>query len=210
MLPRLVIIDDHTLFREGLRSLLAASPWFLVVGDTGEAKEAVPLIEKLEPSLVLLDLQLPGVAGLELVRQILALKDAPKVLLMTGRQDMGFVPEAIHLGIAGCLRKECPSTELIRAIHTALDGKVHLCPEAATAISESLRGVGTQGAGEQALSERENQVLALVAQGLRNKEIADRLGVSIKSVETYRSRLMTKLGCASTAELLRYAVSHGL
>jgi len=210
MPQRIVIIDDHTLFREALLSLLKSSPWLEIAGDAGDAETGFLLVQREQPTLVLLDLQMPGVVGLDLAKRLLQLPTRPHVIILTGTNDMSFVPEAIQIGVAGFLRKEAPSTELIRAIHTVFDDKVYLCSEAATAISESVRARQTLQSSAEALSERENQVLAFVAQGLRNKEIADKLGVSIKSVETYRARLMAKLNCANAADLMRYAIRNGL
>jgi len=210
MAQRIVIIDDHTLFREALLSLLKSSPWLEIAGDAGDAEEGFQLIQREQPALVLLDLQLPKVTGLELAKRILQIPNPPRVLILTGAGDMSFVPEAIQLGVAGFIRKEAPSTELIRAIHTIFDDKVYLCSEAATAISDSVRSRQSLQSSADALSERESQVLAFVARGLRNKEIADKLGVSIKSVETYRARLMAKLNCDNAADLMRYAIRNGL
>ncbi len=210
MAQRIVIIDDHTLFREALLSLLKSSPWLEIAGDAGDAEEGFQLIQREQPALVLLDLQLPKVTGLELARRILQIPNPPRVLILTGAGDMSFVPEAIQLGVSGFIRKEAPSTELIRAIHTIFDDKVYLCSEAATAISDSVRSRQSMQSSADALSEREGQVLAFVARGLRNKEIADKLGVSIKSVETYRARLMAKLNCDNAADLMRYAIRNGL
>jgi two-component system response regulator NreC len=210
MAQRIVIIDDHTLFREALLSLLKSSPWIEIAGDAGDAESGFQLVEREQPALVLLDLQLPGVTGLDLAKRLLQLPAPPRLLILTGVNDMSFVPEAVQIGVAGFLRKEAPSAELIRAIHTVLDDKVYLCSEAATAISDSVRSRHSPHSPSDLLSERESQVLTFVAQGLRNKEIADKLGVSIKSVETYRARLMAKLNCDNAADLMRYAIRNGL
>jgi len=209
---RILIVDDHLLFREGLRSLLARDPQLNILGEAGDAASALEQTLSTQPDLILLDLQIPGTTGLKLTRELLALEPCPKVIILTGTQDMSFVPHALELGIAGCLRKELSSEDLLRAIQTALEGKVFLCSDAATAVTQSIRNpqaAAGQAGADPLLSERELEVLTHVSKGLRNKEIADLLGVSVKSVETYRSRLMKKLNCQSTAELLRYAVNHG-
>ena len=212
MPTRILLVDDHVLFREGLRSLLAHDPNFIIGGEAGEAAGALVMANASKPDLILLDLQMPGTQGLQLTRQLLAIEPPPKIIILTGSTDMSFVPKALELGVSGCVRKELSSDELRCAIDTALKGKVYLCSEAATAVSQSIRDGATSPdstASRPPLSEREKEVLAHLSKGLRNKEIADLLGVSVKSIETYRSRLMTKLDCRSIADLLRYAISHG-
>ncbi len=213
MSTRILLVDDHTLFREGLRALIQASPGLEIVGETADAADAIRLANGTHPDVILLDLQLPGVKGLDAARHLLAITPQPHVLILTGSPDMDFVPEAVRLGVLGFLRKDASASELVSAIQFMMEGKTYLCSEASAAVFHSLRNPGATGPAtslDASLSERERQVLALVAKGFRNKEIADQIGTSIKSVETYRSRMMTKLGFGSTAELLRYAVQNGL
>jgi two-component system response regulator NreC len=213
MSTRILLVDDHTLFREGLRALILSNPGLEIVGESADANEAITLAGNTHPDVVLLDLQMPGVKGLDAARRLLAITPQPRIMILTGSPDMEFVPEAVRLGVLGFLRKDASAGELVSAIQFLMEGKTYLCSEASAAVFHSLRNPGAAGPAtslDAALSDRERQVLALVAKGFRNKEIADQIGTSIKSVETYRSRMMTKLGFNSTAELLRYAVQNGL
>lgn len=209
----ILLIDDHTLFLQGLRALLRGAPEYTVIGEANDAPSGIALAATLHPDLILLDLHLPGSRGLDSARRILALAPAPRVMILTGASDMDFVPEAVQLGVMGFLRKDAPSTELIHALNCLRENKTYLCSEASAAVFHSIRNPGVEAKNtglDPSLSVRETQVLTFMAKGLRNKEIADQIGTSIKSVETYRSRLMTKLKVSSTAELLRYALTHGL
>jgi len=210
---RTLLVDDHNLFLEGLKGLLLSSGDVTIAGEAADAPSAIALAAALKPELVILDLHLPGARGLEVARQLLALSPAPRILILTGAPDMQWVPEAVQLGVLGFLRKDATKEELHTAIVSLRENKTYLCSDAAAAVFNSIRNpsapAGTHGL-DPTLSERERQVLALVAKGFRNKEIADQIGTSIKSVETYRSRVMTKLNVNSTAELMRYAVQHGL
>ncbi|MFA5265111.1 MAG: response regulator transcription factor [Opitutaceae bacterium] len=210
-LTSIVIIDDHSLVRSGLKALIEKDPAFRVLGEAGNALEALQVVRDKKPAAVILDYALPGSNGVAIARMLLAERPDLKILMVTGSLDMSFISEAVRMGVLGCVRKESNSAELLEALHGVARGEVRLCPDAAAALAQSVRSAASSGGNDpNALSEREQQVLKWVAKGLRNKEIADKLGVSIKSVETYRSRLMRKIGCGSTADLMRHAISLGL
>lgn len=209
---RIVIVDDHRVLREGLRTLLAREPNFEVVGEAGDGCSAVECVRQSSPDLVLMDLNLPDVTGIVCTQRILAERPGTKVLVLSGDPDLSRVPEALQAGAAGYVLKEETTVELVRAIHSVMNGEAHLSAPATTAlVGELFRETPSPvPTPVPRLSEREIAVLKLVIDGLRNKEVAARLGVSVKSVETYRARLMTKLGCSTTAELVRHAIRAGL
>jgi DNA-binding NarL/FixJ family response regulator len=209
---RIVLVDDHRILRDGLRMILQKVPDFTVVGEVGDGQGAIECVRKTAPDLVVMDLHLPDENGIACTRRILAERPGTKILVLSGNPDLTRVQEALRAGALGYVLKDKAADELVRAVRTVMNGKVHLSPSAATALVEGLKANPAPGVAPAApmLSERELAVLKLTVEGLRNKEIAERLDVSTKSVETYRARLMSKLGCASTAELVRYAVRAGI
>lgn len=204
----ILLVDDHRMLRDGLRLLLQGESGFEVVGEAGDVRTGLELTQKLAPNLVIMDIQLPDGTGIDACREIVAKHPDTRVLILSGNPDMTLLGAALRAGARGYLLKEEASDELVRAVRAILAGNVFLCPAAATALVNDLGNVGESSAkkDEPRLSERELQVLKLISDGLRNKEIAADLHISTKSVETYRSRLLTKLGFSSTAELVRYAV----
>lgn len=210
MKSRIVLVDDHQMVRAGLRMILEKRD-FSVVAEASDAKSAIDCVAQSEPDLVILDLHLMGEDGISATRKILQARPVTKVLIISADPSASSVSAALRAGASGYLVKGEASEELVRATEQVLSGMVYLCPVAMTAVAEKIKNqVDLEKPGKPRLSEREAETLKLVVEGLRNKEIADRLKVSTKSVETYRSRLMSKLGCTSTAELVRYAVREGL
>jgi len=209
---RILLIDDHRLFRQGLRSILERERGLEVVGEAGDGPSALKLAGSTSPDVVVADIHLPDGDGIALAVRILAQCPATKVIFLSSDADFNLVRRALDAGGSGYLLKDNASGDLIRAIEAVRQGGVYLCPEVASALVEDFRQRGNQTpeAPPVQLSEREAEVLRLIADGLRNKEIADQLGVSTKSVETYRKRLMTKLGFSSTAELIRHAIRTGI
>jgi DNA-binding NarL/FixJ family response regulator len=199
------------MMRDGLRLVLEREEGFKVVGEAGDVRSALECVRKMLPDLVLLDVQMPDGSGLDAARQILSMHPSVQILMLSGHPDQSCVNEAICIGVSGYLAKDEASNELVRAIHAIMEGKVYLCPFSATALANQLRSNAdaTTVVADPKLSERELEVLRSVVAGMRNKEIADRLGISVKSVESYRARLMSKTGCSSPAELVRYALKEG-
>lgn len=206
-------MDDHQIMRQGLRQLLAAEPGLVVVGEAFNGQSAKEQARTLAPHLVLMDIHLPDESGVELTRQILAEFPAVKVIALSSDAAVEVVLRALRAGVAGYLVKENGADELIRAIQIVMDHRLYLSPVVSSAVilkfmeSSHHEQVGQSGAD---LTERERMLLRLIAAGKRNKEIAAALSVTVKSVETYRSRLQKKLGCACTAELVRYAIREGI
>lgn len=209
---RILLIDDHRLMRDGLRALLARHHEFRVTGEAGDGASALRAVRSQRFDLVLLDVHLPDMNGIEVARRILAVFPEIKVVVLSSDHGHACVHEALLAGVSGYILKDNATDELVRALHTVVAGQLYLCPEVSTDIVATYRsGLMPNVAPPQPiLSERELQVLKLLADGLRTKEIADNLGIGAKSVETYRARLMEKLKLGSVAELTRYAVREGL
>ncbi len=219
---RVLIADDHAVLRTGLRMLLSAQPDITVVGEAGTVEQALALDEDLRPDVVLMDLTLPvqagapstAPAGLEAIRRITAQRPGARVLALTMHDDEGYLRAVLEAGGAGYVLKRAADTELLSAIRAVWRGGTYLHPEHARLL---LGGSASTPATEpeaddsyERLSPREQQVLQLIALGHTSQEVADSLGLSAKTVETYKSRLMTKLGLEGRAALVRYALQHGL
>jgi DNA-binding NarL/FixJ family response regulator len=209
---RIFLIDDHELFRQGLRLILERTPDLIVVGEAGDGPSALELVERARPEVVVADIHLPKDDGIALAARILKKFPAIKVIFLSSDADFALVRRALDAGGSGYLLKDNAAHELIDAIEAVNNGGVYLCPKVALALVEDYRRHDgeTPAATPKRLSKRETEVLRFIAEGLRNKEIADRLKVSTKSVETYRRRLLAKLGYVSTAELVRHAIRDGL
>lgn len=209
---RIVLVDDHELLRDGLRVRLSREPGIEVVGEAGSAKETLAVIEKTRPDLVVLDLGLPDKSGIEVTAEIRAARPATKIIVLTGSNTESAARDAIMAGADGFIRKEDAAGELVRAIHVVLAGQTYLSPAAATAVARALRQPSAPVAAAEVprLTEREQEVLRILAEGRSYKEIASRMKVSVRTVETHRARLVRKLGYGTRAELVRYAVRLGL
>ncbi|MBI5382302.1 MAG: response regulator transcription factor [Opitutae bacterium] len=208
---RIALVDDHRIVRDGLRALIEKQPDLTVVGDAADGHSALAQLSEWTPDLVVMDIHMPGCDGIEVSRQILAVRPAVKIIVLSAEADPTYVEQALHVGIAGYLLKENAGDELILAIRAILSGQVYLCPNVTAAVIDRLRQHPAEATAtvEPALSDRERQILPLIANGLRNREIAAKLKLSPKTVETYRSRMMAKLHVSSSAELVRYAVRKG-
>ncbi len=213
MKTRILLVDDHRMFREGLRLLIARElPEATVVGEADDAAAALESARTQCPELIVMDIHLPGGNGIEASRRILAEMKDVRIIVLSAETNLSFVREALRAGVSGYLRKSSASEELIKAIHAVLEGRLYLCQEASRVALEDYKETlaAMDAPRRPALSAREHQVLRLIAEGLRTKEIADKLSVGVKTAETYRRRLVAKLGCNGTAELVRYAIREGL
>jgi two-component system nitrate/nitrite response regulator NarL len=205
---RLVLVDDHKILRDGLRLRLQQEKDFSVVGEAANAAEAYAMVRETAPDLVVMDLNLPGENGIVATGRIHASWPKVRILVLTGEVSDSAAHDAMLAGANGFLRKEDASDDLVRAIRVVVAGKTYLSPDAAGAVTQAL--FAKTAAPESELSERELAVLKGLAEGLAYKQIADQLGIGAKSVETYRARLVKKTGCATRAELVRYAVRKGI
>jgi len=202
-----LIVDDHAILRAGLRTLLNLQPDMEVVGEAAEGLEAVEKVKRLEPDVVLMDITLPGMEGLEVTKKLKKTHPDVRVLILTMHEDRRFLYSALKAGASGYVVKRAADTELIDAIRAAYRGDVFLHPSMAKIVAEDyVEQAGT----EKGLSDREREVLRLIAEGRTYKEMAKLLAVSVKTIETYRERIKEKLGLHTRAELVRYALEKGL
>src|SRR3990167_7293893 len=204
---RVLIVDDHGILRAGLRTFLNLQPDMEVVGEAAEGLEALEKVKRLEPEVVLMDISLPGMEGLEATKKLKDMHPNVKVLILTMHEDRRYLYSALKAGASGYVVKRAADTELIDAIRAAHRGDVFLHPSMARIVAEDYV---EQGATEQGLSDREREVLRLIAEGCTYKEMAKLLTVSVKTIETYRERIKGKLGLNTRAELVRYALEKGL
>ncbi len=207
--PRLLLADDHTLVLEGFRRLL--EPEFDVVGTVEDGQALLAVAEKLQPDLVLVDVSMPGLNGIEVVRRLKKTAPRIKTMMVTMHTDPAYVTEAFRAGTSGYLLKRSATDELVKAIHEVLQGRSYLTPLITKETLHSLiQGLGRRATGTPVLTPRQRQVLKLVAEGCSAKEIATRLNVSVKTVEFHKGRIMEQLDLHTTAELTKYAVASGL
>ncbi len=213
---RVLLCDDQRLFREGLRTLIEAESDFEVVGEAGDGAEAVEMCATLTPDLVLLDVRMPRMDGVEATRRIRA-SGGPQVVILSTYDDDEFIFEALKAGAAGYLLKDFPAEELIKALRTVHHGGGILIPPpiAAKVVGELRRGQPAAGAPEstslvEALTQREEEILRLLARGRANKEIAEQLFLTEGTVKNYISRVYAKLGARDRTQAALWAVEHGL
>ena len=208
----LALVDDHRLFRAAVRRLLAADGRFEIVAEAADGPGAVARVLETRPDLVLMDVHLPGSSGIEATRQIREALPACKVLILSGYDRPSLVQSALTEGASGYVMKTATAEELLIAVRAVLDGKCFLSPEIAQHVVERFAESGGPAGSPTlaSLSRREREVLQLVAEGLSSKEIADRLSISNRTVETHRAAIMAKVGSRKTAGLVRFAIREGL
>ncbi len=207
----LVIIDDHQVVREGLRVLLERQPDFTVVGEAGTGLQVVDLVDRLRPTVLLLDLTLPGLNGLDVLRQVRERTPTTHVLILSMHANETYVTEALHSGAAGYCLKTAGADALIAAVRAVAAGKHYLSPSISERVIEAYaQQVNPLRDAYETLTTREREVLHLAAEGHSNVGIAARLGISPRTVEAHRANLMRKLNIQSHAELVRYAIRRGL
>ena len=213
---RIVVADDHTLVRAGITGVLAATPGVEVAGEAATGAEAIQLVAAIDPDLVLLDISMPGMSGLEACATLRAEYPELKILMLSVHDDPEYVVESVKAGASGYLRKDATPNELRDAIQAVIRGDAFFSPAVARQLSVALRGetpvVGKPDhqAKLDKLTKRETDVLVGVVRGLTNKEIASELGLSPRTIESYRETLMRKLGIYTVAELTRFALDVGL
>jgi DNA-binding NarL/FixJ family response regulator len=209
---RLLLAEDHPVVREGLRALLEEEAGLEVVGQTGDGAEVGPLVEDLRPDVVVLDLMMPGVGGLEVTRDVARRFPGTSVLILSMHANEAYVLEALRSGAAGYALKQADGGELVRAIQEVAAGRRYLSPPLSERAVEAYarRAQGAPPDLYTTLTAREREVLQLVAEGQTSPAIARRLYISPRTVESHRARLMRKLGLRSQAEVIRYAVGRGI
>ncbi len=210
---RIVLAEDHTILREGLRALLSADPKFQIVGEAADGREAVRSVEKLGPDLVMMDLSMPRMTGMDAIREIKKRYPETKVVALTVHKTEEYLRTTLQAGADAYVLKDATHDELLMAIENVLEGKTFLSPGVSEKVIEGyLAGQGTRMSNSvsELLSQREREVLKLIAEGYKNKEIADDLCISLKTVEKHRANLMKKLDLHNAAALTAYAIEQGL
>lgn len=211
-LIRLLLVDDHPFVREGVRAYLSGHAELQIVGEAADGAAAVALARQLRPDVVLMDVNMPRVGGLKATELLRRSVPQVRVLMLTVHSQLEYVLQMIRSGAHGYVAKDAPPEELVRAIITIAGGGTHFSDESALAfVRDSLAAPGCMVVSmPERLARREREVLVLLADGLTNKEMAARLGVSVRTIETYRERLKEKLGLRTVAELTRFALAHNL
>lgn len=212
---RLLIADDHTIVREGLRRLLAEEEGVQVIGEALDGRDAVTKALDLLPDIVLMDLSMPGLHGLEATRQITKRLPKTRVLILSMHKNEAYVLQALQAGASGYILKDSASEEVVGAIRSVSRGDSYLSPSISRVVIEDYLRLSTPGgSGAKSLYEtltlREREIFQLLAEGLKNQEIAERLHVSVKTVETHRAHIMEKLSLNNIAELVKYSIEIGI
>ncbi len=208
---QILLVDDHAMFRAGIRALIEAEDRMKVVGEASSGDEAVDRVREFKPDIVIMDLSMPGSNGLEATRRISALELNTSVLVLTVHAEEEYLVPVVEAGASGYLTKTSADTDLLEAIRVVARGQVFLPPKAATLLLKRYKDAeGDDSAGLNDLSTREQEVLALTAEGFSSREIGQKLFISPKTVDTYRSRIMDKLGLSHRSELVRFALRVGL
>jgi DNA-binding NarL/FixJ family response regulator len=211
---RVLLADDHTVVRQGLRVLLSSEPDIEIVGEAENGRQAVHLSQELKPDLVVMDIAMPVLNGLEATRQITHTRSAPKVLILSSYSDDAYVQQVTQSGAAGYLVKQTAATELLKAIRETQRGNAYFSPAIAKRLRDQCRDALATGQPVKRrtdyLTTREAEVLQLIAEGRANKQIAAELCISIKTVEKHRQQVMNKLGIHDVAGLTRHAIAKGI
>ena len=209
----IVIAEDHTILREGLKSLLSSQPDLKVVGEAGDGLEAIRCVQNHSPDMILLDLSMPRMTGLDAIKEIKRLTPQTRIIVLTVHKTEEYIISTLKAGADGYVLKEATSTELLMAIRHVLDGHRYLSPSiSGTVIDGLLQGKKASSLRStwETLTQREREILKLVAEGHKNKEIADLLCISVKTVEKHRANLMEKLSLHNVAALTALAAEKGL
>ena len=215
---RIVIVEDHTLLRAGLRALLMQDPALEIVGESDNGRDAVRCIAQFDPELVLMDLSMPGMNGIEAISDIKRRHPNTRILVLTAHKTEEYIHESLRAGADGYLLKDATHDELRIAIHTVLKGKTYISPDVASKVINGFlntgkatgNAMGNSASPWETLTHREREVLKMVAEGNSNKVIADYLCLSVKTVEKHRSNLMKKLDLHNASSLTTYAIEKGL
>jgi two-component system response regulator NreC len=205
---RIVVVDDHAVVRSGLRLLLEAESDMEVVGEAGNARDAIFEVRTAQPDVVLLDVVLPGDSGIEALPQVLLEAPGAKVLMLSMQDDPNYVREAFAAGASGYVLKEAVDAEVVAAIREVALGNHYVHP-ALGARMVAADAAAQAAAAADPLSDREREVLKMLALGHTNQEIAQQLFISVRTAETHRAHIMRKLQLSTRAELVRYAIEHG-
>ena len=208
---KVLLADDHKIFRDGLRTLIEKEG-MEVVGEAENGRKAIKLVEKLMPNMIIMDVSMPDMNGIEATRKIIAGIPGVKVIALSMHSDRRFVLGMLEAGASGYLLKDCAFGELANAIHQVSAGNTYLSPQIADVVVKGYLNKANSSSviGATILTSREREILQLIAEGLTAKEIAAHVFLSIKTIETHRRNIMQKLNMRSTADLTKYAIREGL
>jgi len=211
----ILIVDDHPLVRKGLKSILKPATGYEVVGQAGNARDAIRMVNNLKPDLVLLDLGLPDKSGLELSREIRTISPPTRILIVSMHSKVDYIVKAFEAGATGYMAKESATERLLQGIEDVLNGEYFMDGSVSHRVVEKLmqtpeKEVKITDAGYETLTQREQEIIVLLAEGYSAKETAAKLFISPKTVENHRTNIMNKLGLHSSLELVRYAARLGL
>ena len=205
---KILLVDDHTIVRQGLKLILSAQADLQVIGEAANGREAIDLAEKLQPDMVLMDVAMPELNGIEATRRMMESTPRLRVLVLSMHKEPVYVREILKAGARGYILKDAIDTELLSAVRALARGDGYISPAVSGALLSDYRSNATDPID--LLSSREREVLQLIAEGKTNKEIATRLRLSVYTVDSHRAKIMDKLNLHSTGELVRFAVRHGL
>jgi DNA-binding NarL/FixJ family response regulator len=207
---RVLLADDHAVVREGLKALINAQPGMKVVGEAIDGPAAVNLTAELDPDVVVVDISMPGLSGAQVTERLRQARPDRKVLALTVHEDKAYLRQLLGAGAAGYVLKRAAASELVQAIRAVAAGGTYLDPTMAGSVVDNfVRPASGGDAPEVELSDRESEVVRLIALGYSNKEIAAQLKLSVKTVETYKTRSMEKLGMRSRVDIVQYASKRG-
>lgn len=210
---KVVVADDHAIVREGVRMILAKERDIEVVGEAADGAQALQLVETAKPEVVVMDISMPGMGGIEATQKVKERYPKVNVLALTMHEDESYVFQLLRAGASGYVLKRAAAHDLVQAVRAAAKGEAFLYPSVARKVVEDyLKRVeaGEEKERYDGLTQREKEVLTLIAQGLSNQEIADKLYISIKTVQTHRAHILEKLNLHDRTELVRYAIRKGL
>ena len=207
---RIFLADDHALVRGGIRALLQSIEGMSVVGETGDGTEALAMIRSMQPDLVLLDISMPGLNGLEIAERVAKELPQVRIIVLSMHATESYVADALRAGVVGYLRKSAAVAELPVAIDAVSRGEVYLSPGISREVLEALRSGGAPPGPLVGLSSRQREILQLIAEGHSSKEIGFRLGISSKTVDTHRAQIMERLGIHNVQGLVKFAMRAGL
>lgn len=210
---KVLLVDDHPVFRSGLKNILIAENDYYIIGEASTGREAVLLMKEIEPDIIIMDVSMPDMDGIEATREILKLNKNTKILILTMYSDEAYLKAGLAAGASGYVLKRAVDTELVAAIRTVLKGENYIYPTLIPSLYKNkLQKVDEYSEPNEVdlLSQREKEVLKFIALGYTQKEIAESLSVSIKTVETYKTRIMEKTGADKRSMLVRFALKHGI
>jgi two-component system, NarL family, response regulator NreC len=207
----IILVDDHPIVRQGLRHLLESEPAFKVLGEAGDGIDALLLAKQLKPDILVVDMMMPGLNGLEVVRQVKYNSPSTRTIVLSMQSADAYVIEALKNGAAGYVLKETGPSELVNAVHEVIQGNQYLSPKLAKRFQASVQKImDTPSDAYETLTAREREVLQMTAEGRTSQEIGDKLTISFRTVEVHRRNFMNKLGIHNQAELIRFAIKRGI